>query len=71
MPEGHVTLSHVLTSLWFRNHGAGSPAQETTPAATSAIPTAQIRKARMTRWSLISFNGRRCDAGPGAHPDAC
>jgi hypothetical protein len=49
MPEGHVILSQVLTSLAFRNQGAGSPAQETTPAATRTIPATKTRSACMTR----------------------
>jgi hypothetical protein len=49
MPEGQVILSHVLTSLAFRSHGAGSPAQETIPAPKRAIPATNARSSFMTR----------------------
>jgi len=50
MPEGQVILSHVLTSLAFRNQGAGSPAQEETmPTPNRTIPATKTRSACMTR----------------------
>jgi hypothetical protein len=49
MPEGHVILSHVLTSLAFRNHGACSPAQETMPAPRRTIPAIKTRSPFMSR----------------------